>query len=108
LHYYFKCILHLAILSQFFGIILCTIILSAYYTYHSGKQYIYYKEAVVIDKTKNIKTGTLYTDLLIDGRKERFSPGRKDFDRFSTGDTLLLAIGKGKTNYEYIYEFKVK
>lgn len=97
-----------AILSQFFGIILWTIFLSAYYTYQSGKENIYYKEAIVVYKTNNIKTGTLYTGLLIDGRKERFNPARKEFEKFSKGDTLLLTIGKGKTMYEYIYEFKVK
>jgi hypothetical protein len=97
-----------AILSQFFAIIILTIFVNVYYTYQSGKKHLYFKKAIVVNKADNIKSGTLYAELLMDGRKERFSPGKKEFGKFVDGDTLLLTIGKGKTGYDYIYEFKVK
>jgi hypothetical protein len=97
-----------AVLSQFFSIIILTILLTAYYTYQSGKEHTYHKDAVVLSKGSNFKTGTDYVHLLIDGRKERFNPGREEFEKFSDGDTLLLTIGKGETNYDYIYKFNVK
>lgn len=94
-----------AILGQFFSIIVLTILLSVLHTYFTGKNSIYYKEAVVIDKAKNVYTGTAYVHLLIDGRRERFNPRNKEFDQIAIGDTILLEIGKGKTGFDIIYEF---
>jgi len=97
-----------AVLSQFFSIIILTIFLNAFYTYHTGKESIYRKEAILIDKGSNIKTGTDYVHLLIDGRQERFSPKEEEYKSLTKGDTLLLTIGKGKTDYEIIYKFGKK
>lgn len=97
-----------AILSQFFSVILLTIFLSAFYTYKTGKQAIYHKEAILVYKGSNVRTGTDYIHLLIDDRQERFNPKKYEYVNLTNGDTLLLTIGKGKTNYDIIYEFNKK
>lgn len=97
-----------AILSQFFSIIILTIFLNAFYTYHTGKGNLYYKEAILIERSSNITHGTDYVNLLIDGRNERFNPGQDEFKNLAIGDTLSLTICKGKTDYEVIYHFNRK
>jgi hypothetical protein len=96
-----------AVLSQFFSIIVLTIFLNAFYTYESGKKSIYLAKAIVTDKATNVKTGTDYVHLLLDGRQERFNPKKDEFKSMAKGDTLVLTIGRGETNYDIIYEFKV-
>jgi hypothetical protein len=97
-----------AILSQFFSIIILTIFLNVFYTYQTGKENIYYKEAILTSVGSNMKTGTNYVNLLLDGRDERFSSKKHEIEVLTKGDTVLLKIGKGKTSYDIIYEFRKK
>lgn len=97
-----------AVLIQFFGIIMLTVFLTSYYSYETGKSNIYYKKAVLINKSTNIKTHTNYIFLLLNGREERFNPSYKEFKNLNEGDTLILKIGKGKIDYDIIYEFNKK
>jgi hypothetical protein len=97
-----------AILCQFFSIIILTIFLNAFYTYHTGKENIYYKEAILTNIGSNTKTGTDYVHVMIDDREERFNPKNNEYVVLAKGDTLILTIGKGSTNYDFIYEFKRK
>ena len=94
-----------AVLSQFFSIIILTIFVSTYYNYHSGKSKLYYKKAIVVDKSQNIKTSKPFLFLKMNNRRERFNPSYSDWRKINTGDTLTLTIGKGAFNYEFIYRF---
>lgn len=94
-----------AILSQFFSIIILTLFLSAFYNYYSGLKSTSIKKALIISKSKNIKSGRNYMHLKIDNREERFSPTAKEFDKLSENDTINLTIGKGKLGYEFIIAF---
>lgn len=69
-----------AILCQLFSTIILTIFINVYCTYNSGKRNIYYKSAVIESIGSNYKTGSNYATLLIEGRKERFSPSTKEYD----------------------------
>jgi hypothetical protein len=97
-----------AVLSQFFGIIVLTIFLNAFYTYQTGKTNLYHKTAVLQDKGHNLKSGADFLHLVIDGRKERFKAKPREYKNLVSGDSLILTIGKGKTGYEFIYKFEKK
>ncbi len=97
-----------AVLSLFFSSIILTIFLSAYYNYYSGKDNIYFKEAILTEKTTNVKTRTEYFTLQLDGRNERFNPKHQEFKSLNKGDTVMLTMGKGMAGYDFIYQFRKK
>ncbi len=64
------------------------------------------KKVRVISKSKNARHGTPWLFLDIDGKEQRFSPVKKEWDKAREGDSVTIAYGKGKMGYEYIFSFR--
>jgi len=97
-----------AISGYLIGIVAVFVFASAFYNIETAKDNKRLIEAVVIDKTKNIKYSTTYLRLNIYGKEERFNPSSEEWNQIEIDDTLVLNVGQGKLGYDYIFEFLKK
>jgi hypothetical protein len=52
-----------------------------------------------------LKQPNVQADLKMENRIERFNAPAKEYDALSINDSVMLVVGKGILNYEYIFHF---
>jgi len=94
-----------AVLSYFFGIIVLSVVGAAYYNFNTSKLNSSKISATVTEKSQNVKYKSTYLYLKIGNKLERFHPHRKEWEKISEKDTLILTVGCGRLGYKHILEF---
>lgn len=87
------------------AIICITIVAASYGNMQTAKQHTYQKKAFLMKKGENVRYHTDYLHLKMENRIERFNAPAKEYDALSINDSVILVLGKGILNYEYIFHF---
>jgi glucose uptake protein GlcU len=61
--------------------------------------------AVVEDKSKSSSGRATYVFLKLNGKRERFSPVYKQWEKLNQGAPVILKTGTGALNYTYVFDF---
>lgn len=63
------------------------------------------EKVFVLEKSKNIRHGTPFLFLEINGKKERFVPKKKEWNAIEEEDSIYLNILEGKLGYDLVTAF---
>lgn len=97
-----------ALAGYLFGIVVVVLFSAAFCNMETAKDRTRLIQAIVVDKSMNIKYKTTYLKLNINEKIERFNPTKEDWSKIEKNDTIVLLVGHGNLGYDHIFEFLKK